>query len=257
MARPHTELAHLAALTRGPLSLPGWPATTQATVLSEDPDDGAISVVLHLAPGYRRPAGTLACAQESFVLGGSLHAGSTVRGVDAYDYHPAGSHQEEWVVSGEGCEMLLKLHGPAELVPAATGTGLDGVISLDTGSMPWQVTPIPGPPPGITLKVLREVASTGEFTALVANPPRWDYPALEYHDCVEEVYCITGDISLGNSGTMTQGSYFWRPPYITHGPFYSHSGVVFFLWVPSTLVNHYVDDPRRTIEENRREAGVR
>ena len=27
-----------------------------------------------------------------------------------------------------------------------------------------------------------------------------------------------------------------------------------FLWVESTLVNHYVSDPRRTREENRAEA---
>ena len=74
----------------------------------------------------------------------------------------------------------------------------------------------------------------------------------EFHDCIEEIYCVSGDIWLGNSGTMGPGSYLWRPPYITHGPFRSESGCVLFLFVDETLINHFVDDPRSSQEKNRR-----
>ena len=53
---------------------------------------------------------------------------------------------------------------------------------------------------------------------------------------------------------MEAGSYFWRPPYVTHGPFYSRSGRVSLTWCSGPLANHFVDDPRRTVEENRAEA---
>ena len=128
--------------------------------------------------------------------------------------------------------------------------------------MPWVATHIPGPPPGIILKLLRHVEETGEMTWLCGNPPRWDYPRLEFHDCIEELYCIEGDIWLGNSGTMRPGSYLWRPPYLTHGPFYSRTGCLLFGWVPSTLVNHLPASALSTPEENQkaferdREGGV-
>ena len=55
---------------------------------------------------------------------------------------------------------------------------------------------------------------------------------------------------------MTGGSYLWRPPYLTHGPFHSAAGCLLLVWVSGTLVTHFVDDPSATQEENRR-AGER
>lgn len=67
----------------------------------------------------------------------------------------------------------------------------------------------------------------------------------------------SGDIRLGNSGLMAKGCYFWRPPYIAHGPFFSTAGMLALITVDSPLINHFVDDPWRTIEENRAEALAR
>ena len=61
---------------------------------------------------------------------------------------------------------------------------------------------------------------------------------------------IEGDIWLGNSGVMRDGSYFWRPPFITHGPFYSETGALMLVWVPSSLVNHVPESAASTPEEN-------
>jgi hypothetical protein len=85
---------------------------------------------------------------------------------------------------------------------------------------------------------------------LVSNVRHYDYPMLEFHDCVEEIFLIEGDIWLGNSGLMRDGSYFWRPPFITHGPFFSETGAVMLVWVPSSLVNHVPANAASTPEEN-------
>jgi ChrR Cupin-like domain len=119
---------------------------------------------------------------------------------------------------------------------------------------PWMTNPVEGAAPGLTVKILRHVEETGEMTAIVANPPRFDYPVLEFHDCVEEMYLIEGDMRLANSGVMVPGTYLWRPGYITHGPFYSHLGSLMFLWTSSTLINHVPRDPAATPEENLEQA---
>jgi hypothetical protein len=98
--------------------------------------------------------------------------------------------------------------------------------------------------------MLRLVEDTGEMTVLVTNVRHYDYPMLEFHDCVEEIYMIEGDIWLGNSGLMQEGSYFWRPPVITHGPFFSETGSLMLVWVPSSLVNHVPASAASTPEEN-------
>jgi hypothetical protein len=53
---------------------------------------------------------------------------------------------------------------------------------------------------------------------------------------------------------MTAGSYFWRPAYVTHGPFFTTNGFIALAWADSAVVNHFIDDPTRTPEQNRREA---
>src|SRR5262249_36876912 len=105
-----------------------------------------------------------------------------------------------------------------------------------------------------TIKLLRHVPETGEALILNGTPRRFRYSKMEYHDCIEEIFVIEGDVWLGNSGLMVAGSYFWRPAYITHGPFYCREGRISVVWMESTLVNHHVDDPPRTPEENRAES---
>ena len=50
---------------------------------------------------------------------------------------------------------------------------------------------------------------------------------------------------------MSKGRDFWRPPTIAHGPFFSTAGMLALITIELPLINHFVDDPRRTIEENR------
>lgn len=250
MSRGHVELAHAPEIAECEIPASGWPAGAAVKLLSLDEETGAFTGIVRLPPGYRRPAGHAACETELYVLGGSLRLGDRMRGTGYYEYSPPGAGQPPWSTE-EGAEVLFFARGRRPDFTA--GAGLDGAgdrIECDTEGLEWMVSPVEGPPEGMVIKILRHVEETGELTALCSNVPQYDYPMLEFHDCIEEIYLIDGDIRLGNSGLMTAGSYLWRPPFITHGPFFSSAGSLMFLWVPSTLVNHVPRDPESSPEEN-------
>lgn len=39
---------------------------------------------------------------------------------------------------------------------------------------------------------------------------------------------LRGDCLLGNHGEMGPGAYFWRPPYVQHGPLCTRNGAMYF-----------------------------
>ncbi len=253
MGRGHVELVHADELVWEPLTAGGWPAAARTKVLSEDTGTGAITAIVELPPGYRRGAGFFECGTEFFVLRGALRVGEVGRAFGYYEYSPAGASQAPWETAA-GCELLLLARGQPALV-AGTGSGDESeIVRADTEAMPWRQSKVPGPPPGILSKTLRHSEETGERVFLCTCVHRFSYPLIEYHDCVEEAYQIAGHMWVGTSGTMRPGSYFWRPPYISHGPLYSPDGMLTLFTTDGPLVNHYVDDPRRTVEENRAEA---
>jgi hypothetical protein len=179
-----------------------------------------------------------------------LRIGETVRGAGYYGYSAPGAEQPAWSTES-GAELLFFARTGGPEFVAGAGPQAEAVsLECDTGRMDWMVSPVEGPPEGMVLKILRHVEATGEMTALCSTVPQYDYPMLEFHDCIEEIFLIEGDIWLGNSGLMTAGSYLWRPPFITHGPFFSRTGALMLLWVPSTLVNHVPATPESTPEDN-------
>ena len=66
----------------------------------------------------------------------------------------------------------------------------------------------------------------------------------EFHSCPEEIYVLGGDVT-GRFGTMTEGSYFWRPRHVLHSPMGSETGCELYITVDGDLRNHYlhVDGP--------------
>lgn len=253
MSRGHVELVHAPELPWGDLPAAQCPAGVRARVLSRDAGTAAVTAVVSLPAGWRRPAGHVTADVELLVLSGALRIGARVRAPGYYEWAPAGTTHEPWT-SDDGCELIVFARtGAPDWVPAPGPAGRGGRIEHDTEAMEWTLTPIPGPPAGICLKILRHT-DAGEVIWLSANSPDFAYDRLEFHDVVEESYCISGDIWLGNSGTMRAGSTFWRPPYVTHGPFYSRSGRLAVAYCAGPLVNHFVDDPRSTPEANRARA---
>ena len=250
--RPHVELVHAADLESTELPASGWLAGPRVKVLSADPDTGALSTLVTLPPSYRRLQGFIESDCEWLVLSGALRIGDSIRGFGWYEFLPAGTTQEVWRAETE-CELLLlSRSGAPDFVPGAgEDPNRDGAVRLDTELVDWQVSPIPGPPAGHALKILRHDRETGEMAALGGSVPRRSYTKLQFHDCSEEMFVISGDVWLRNSGRMVAGSYFWRPPFVTHGPFYTETGRFSYVYVDGPLINHYVDDPRSTPAENR------
>ena len=250
MSRGHVEIVHASQIESSEPPARGWGSGPRVKVLSADPGTGAFTALLTLPAGYRRPRGWVRGATESLVIDGTLRIGDVERSFGFYEYAPAGSEHEPWSTDDGATLLYFARDTRADFTPGAGTAPRAGRIAIDSERLPWAFSTIPGPPDGHVHKLLRHVDETGEMTVLLSTVPHREYPALEFHDCIEEYYVIEGGVWLGNSGQMTAGSYFWRPPFITHGPFYSATGGVSVVWVPSTLVNHVPERPDSTPEQN-------
>jgi hypothetical protein len=247
------ELAHAPDIAWEPLPAEGWPFGAQAKVLSRDPADGAFSGVVRLEAGYRRPAGHVTADIEVFILSGTLRLGDSVKGLGWYGFLPAGVSSRGWTAESDVELLLFARTGAPHFKPEpGPVTDTSGIIAIDTEAVEWTASSRDGIAPGLSHKLLRFNPETGEAAILGAAVPTWDSPYLEFHHTIEEIYCVSGDISLGNAGRMDAGSYLWRPPFITHGPFWSEAGAIIFIWVDGHLVNHPPERPDSTPEENRR-----
>jgi hypothetical protein len=251
MARPHLEHVHSPELSFEPVGWPGWPAGAVVKELSRDAESGAVTSLLELPAGYRMPAGSFGADRELLVLEGSLRIGGDERRRLYYDFAPSAAAVEP-LEAPEGAVLLLMARtGPPDFSPGA-GAASEGRVQVDPDELRWEPNPFADGPPGARVLVLRHVPETGEMSALVRDGTD-PYPVYEFHDCVEEVFMIEGDLTLGNSGEMRAGSYFWRPEYITHGLGTSESGSFYYVYVDKELVNHRTDGFHRTPEENRRQ----
>jgi hypothetical protein len=102
-----------------------------------------------------------------------------------------------------------------------------------------------GYPKGIEQKILAgtldERAKNGSRTRLLRFQPGIYTTAPFVHDYWEEVYLVSGDLTVGNDahgngGTnYTAGTYACRPPGAAHGPFKSNGGCLL-------LESHYYAD---------------
>ena len=96
-------------------------------------------------------------------------------------------------------------------------------------SVGWEVPP--GYPPTIEQKILSgrldEKAKTGCRTRLLRFQPGAFTTEPFQHDCWEEVFQISGTLTVG-SETFHPLTYACRPPHTPHGPFRSEEGCLLF-----------------------------
>jgi hypothetical protein len=112
-------------------------------------------------------------------------------------------------------------------------------VDLDSG---WET--LPGYPEGIQQKILAggldEDAGRGTRTRLLRFAPGVFTTAPFVHDYWEEVYLVSGDLTVGNDPeghggeSFNPNTYACRPPGAAHGPFKSEAGCVL-------LEIHYFD----------------
>lgn len=106
----------------------------------------------------------------------------------------------------------------------------------------WQVPP--GYPDGIEQKILSgaldEAGKRGTRTRLLRFQPGVYTTTPFVHDYWEEVYLVSGDLTVGNDDkgqggeSFPPGTYACRPPGAHHGPFKSDNGCIL-------LEMHYFD----------------
>lgn len=106
-------------------------------------------------------------------------------------------------------------------------------VSMDKG---WEVPP--GYPEGIEQKILAgsldEENGRGNRSRLLRFAPGVYTTSPFVHDYFEEVFLVSGDLTVGNDEegaggeSFTGPTYASRPPGAYHGPFKSENGCVLF-----------------------------
>lgn len=253
MARAHVEHIHAPQIEVQPLWWPGWPGGAQVKLLSEDDVSGALTSLMLLPEGYARPAGRLHSDQELLVLSGSLAVGDVTMDRLTYRYVAPEMSEARWDVLEDAELLYMTRSGKPDLFTGNELTDGAGVLHIASAELPWKAVPFPGGPPGVEVALLRIDPVSAEVSMLArGNGPRTHHH-WEYHDCTEEAYMIEGDITIGPGGLMSPGTYFWRPPYYTHGWSSSETTSLLYVHTGGQLINHYADSADRTPEENRAE----
>jgi quercetin dioxygenase-like cupin family protein len=105
-----------------------------------------------------------------------------------------------------------------------------------------------GTPFGTThgVKTLSTDQSSGASTAFHSFPAPWKGGGVaHYHSCAEEVYVISGDITLNGRDELTAGSYLYRPGGIVHGHDEgSTGGCRCLIRTDGALDFNYIENPR-------------
>lgn len=240
--RRHIEFVCFDEIEKQPLSIKGLPDGLQLRVLSVDETDGALSGILSVPAGWRCSADFVSDAPEQiFILSGDLQIAGETLTDQFYSFRPAGAAHGQ-IESAKGCEAIVMWD--KKFVPRFGERGsAENVKTIDTRRMYWEKTVAEGPAAGIKVKRLREVAETGELTFLVGIMPNWYEDREEHHPCVEESFKIFGDMNLntrrGDELLMGENSYFYRPPFIKHGPLFTRKGTMSLVRTNSTLINRY------------------
>lgn len=232
MPREHIEYIHQSSLAWEPSTVAGLPEGTEQKLLSEDTKTGASTRLISMRTERRKPVrDPLAwnAPVEVFVLDGELWLGSDTLERFDYAYIPAGTSFSRF---GAPDEATLLFMPDAELSTVEPDPAAEASVKR-TGEMEWENVGKHSSSGdlwdivGAGIKILHEDEETGERTWLLASLPQRDGFGVEVHPVAEEAYQLLGAIN-GERGEFDAGSYFWRPPYIPHGPFSNDIGSTTF-----------------------------
>jgi hypothetical protein len=233
MSREHIDFARAEELENEPVAS-GPLAGARGRLLSLDDDTRAATELVSLPDGFTCNLEALEGSLELLVVDGAIELGGRTLG-------PLG-----WARAGRAGKLgWLTASRESKLLWMTDAATSEAPTVLDGKSLPWRAGSHGGPA-GIAIKLL---ADAGPVSMIVANVPRYD-SGPEFHECPEELFVVSGDVT-GQAGTMTSGSYFWRPEYVTHGPYHSESGLLCFLRGHGELHAHWIDDANASIDENR------
>jgi len=221
---------HEAEVAEGPF------AGAYKRLLSLDEGSGAETALLRFEAGWSSELRGLDGPLELLALRGELRLGDVAVPGEGWARAPRA-----------GALGALSAPGAAEALvmtdPAAAPEGEAEIV--DVRKLPWKGG-VRGGPGGIAVKTLYEGTTV---SLVIANVARYQ-SGPEFHECPEELFVIAGDVT-GRHGTMTDGSYFWRPEFITHGPYWSEEGLLTFVRGHGDIYAHWMDNADATVEANR------
>ena len=91
---------------------------------------------------------------------------------------------------------------------------------------------VPGYPPGITHKILAgfldEKNKVGARTRLLRFEPDAFTTVPFEHEYWEEVFLVSGDLTVADREHFKPFTYACRPPHVPHGPFRSKTGCLLY-----------------------------
>lgn len=235
MTRGHTDFINLEDLTDVPDTRPRLRGARRR-VLSSDEETDAETVVLDVPDGWSADLDGWDGSLELLLLSGELETSAGALRREGWMRAPSASLVG--TIRARGKSQMLFMPDPA-------GDPEGELQVLDTRNLPWQAG-VRGGPGGIAVKPLYEGSTV---SMIIANVPRYG-SGPEFHECPEELFVIAGDVS-GRRGMMTAGSYFWRPEYITHGPYWSEMGLLTFVRGHGNIHAHWIEDANATVEDNR------
>jgi hypothetical protein len=257
MGRPHIEPLVDTDVRRRRLTLPGWKPGIQARTLSMDPENGSCTQVVEFAGGFKQPEGYSTSEWEFFILDGAMKVGDQILGKDHYLFVPAGHHVPAMSTRG-GCKAIWFWNDHFPSWQKADGhqsraVRTDRFTSVNANDSVRWTTPnfVPQTEPGVFIKLLHFDEATGAFTGLYNMCAGFWQDNVSFHDCMEEAYHIWGESWIMQFGYLPTGGYFYRPPYINHGPFQCQYGTYAIFRTDSWLVNHFNFDPFKTPDECR------
>ncbi len=219
MARPHIEFIESGDVPSERVG-EGAFAGTSRRLLSKDDENGAWTGIVSFPAGFSADVGELGRPVELYGLRGAIAVDGKSLGEGMYAYVPSGGSRP--LAADADADVLVMVEPEAPESQA-------GVEVTDTSTMRWSPPGLDADvPPGIVIKLLRVDPESGDWTWVAGVAPGWQEERAEIHPTVEECLMLRGDILLGTRGTMTAGSYFWRPGMVEHGPMFSRDGGLFF-----------------------------
>lgn len=216
MGRPHIEFIN--SLDVAPHEVgDGVFAGLRWRVLSEDQESGACTMLAHFPAGFSTDFAGFQRPIELFGLGGTVHIDGQPLGAGCYAF--LGPNRDPRPVEAPAAAHALLM------VEEATDAFTTAPVHvIDTGKLRWQASAAPG----LSVKWLRIDGQTGDRSWVAASCPRKQENRAEVHPTVEECLMLRGDCLLGTRGEMGPGAYFWRPPYVQHGPLCTRNGAMYF-----------------------------
>ena len=203
-------------------------------LLSQDPESGALSVLLRYPAGWSAIDEWLDADEEFFVLDGSLEINGKVYHDHTYANLPSGTPRKT-ASSSTGAVALtffskgVRVHRGTRPPAEAAAEGLVEFIDLAENVWDGDMESMGLAPmrDGARMRVLKRHPVTGETSYVTATIAFRRGKQAERHPVIQEFFLLAGELA-GDRGVMQAGAYCVRPPLAKHAPYGSKTGALIF-----------------------------